>query len=110
MAVQVRRMQVSEARKLKQLLADAHLDNAALQELLSKKLVRPAACRRAVDYLMGLGMLSQRRACRLVGITDRWPVSSLNVETTGSFGERPEAVGGRVSAIWVRAAARDVEG
>ena len=29
-------MQVSEARKLKQLLADAHLDNAALQELLSK--------------------------------------------------------------------------
>ena len=29
-------MQVSEARKLKQLLADAHLDNAALKELLSK--------------------------------------------------------------------------
>ena len=29
-------LQVSEARKLKQLLADAHLDNAALKELLSK--------------------------------------------------------------------------
>ena len=29
-------MQVSEARKLKQLLADAHLDNAALKEPLSR--------------------------------------------------------------------------
>ena len=52
-------MDVSQARKLKvledenarlkRLLADAMLDNAVLKEVASKKLVRPAVRRRAVE-------------------------------------------------------------
>lgn len=37
---------------LKHLLADAVLDNAALNDLLGKKVVAPAAKRQAVAYLL----------------------------------------------------------
>src|SRR5215467_3459458 len=56
-------MDVSEAKrpkaleeenaKLKKLLADAMLDNAALKDLLGKKMVTPAACREAGAHLRG---------------------------------------------------------
>ncbi|MGH7186521.1 MAG: IS3 family transposase, partial [Pseudomonadota bacterium] len=57
-----------ENRKLKKLLAEAMLDNAALKDIANGKLLRPAARRRAVRHAMAAHGLGQRRACRLVGM------------------------------------------
>jgi len=54
-----------ENSKLKKLLADTMLDNAALKELPSK-LVRPAAKREAVALLRSLFEMSERRACTVI--------------------------------------------
>ena len=51
-----------ENRRMKKLLAESMLDNAA-----RKKRLRPAARRLAVNRLIEQHGLSQRRACRLVG-------------------------------------------
>ncbi|MDR4305388.1 IS3 family transposase [Chelatococcus sambhunathii] len=71
-------LDVSEARRLKgledengrlkRMLADAMLGNAALKDLLGKKVVAPAARREAVAYLAGAFEMSERRACRVVGV------------------------------------------
>jgi putative transposase len=70
-------MDVSEAKrlkaletengKLKRLLADAMLDNAALKKLLSKKMVTPAVKREAVAHFKSAHEMSERRACRIIG-------------------------------------------
>src|SRR4051812_48214093 len=69
-------MDVSEAKRLKQLedenaklkklLAEQMLDAAALRELLSKKVVWPAAKREAVAHLKAVLGLSGRRACTII--------------------------------------------
>ncbi|WP_156348068.1 IS3 family transposase [Sphingomonas sp. Leaf231] len=71
-------MDVSQARKLKvledenarlkRLLADAMLDNAVLKEGGSKKLVRPAARRKAVEHARQLFGISERRACTIFSV------------------------------------------
>jgi hypothetical protein len=60
--------------KLKRLLADAMLDQAALQDLLSKRterviplVVMPDARREAVAHLQTCHGMSERRACRVIG-------------------------------------------
>ena len=69
-------LEVSEAKRLKglegenaklKLLADAMLDNAALKDLLGKKMVTPAAKQEAVAHLRSAFDMSERRACRVVG-------------------------------------------
>ncbi|NKK82628.1 IS3 family transposase [Rhizobium leguminosarum] len=70
-------MEVSEAKrlktledentKLKRLLADAMLDNAALKDLFGKEVVTPAAKRKAVAHLMSHHEMSERRACKALG-------------------------------------------
>ncbi|NKL81342.1 IS3 family transposase [Rhizobium leguminosarum] len=70
-------MEVSEAKrlktledentKLKRLLADAMLDNAALKDLLGKEVVTPAAQRKAVAHLRNQHGMSERRACKAIG-------------------------------------------
>ncbi|WP_086022819.1 IS3 family transposase [Sinorhizobium sp. CCBAU 05631] len=70
-------MDVSEAKrlktledenaKLKRLLADAMLDNAALKDLFGKEVVTPAAKRSAVAHLMSQHGMSERRACKAIG-------------------------------------------
>ncbi|WP_148311852.1 IS3 family transposase [Bradyrhizobium japonicum] len=70
-------MDVSEAKrlraleeengKLKKLLAEQMLDAAALRELLSQKMVGPAAKRAAIAHLQAVMSLSERRACSIVG-------------------------------------------
>ncbi|TAZ66161.1 IS3 family transposase [Rhizobium ruizarguesonis] len=70
-------MEVSEAKrlkaledentKLKRLLADAMLDNAALKDLFGKEVVTPAAKRKAVAHLMNEHGMSERRACKAIG-------------------------------------------
>ncbi|MBY5495939.1 IS3 family transposase [Rhizobium leguminosarum] len=70
-------MDVSEAKrlktledentKLKRLLADAMLDNAALKDLFGKEVVTPAARRKAVAHLMDHHQMSERRACKAIG-------------------------------------------
>ncbi|MFZ1192197.1 MAG: IS3 family transposase, partial [Pseudolabrys sp.] len=57
----------SENVRLKKLLADAMLDNAALKDLLGKKMVTPAAKREAVAHLRSALDMSERRACRTIG-------------------------------------------
>ncbi|WP_156356984.1 IS3 family transposase [Sphingomonas sp. Leaf38] len=56
-----------ENARLKRLLADTMLDNAGLKDLLSKKLVTPAAKREAVAHLQTALGMSERRACAVVG-------------------------------------------
>ncbi|MGT2514556.1 IS3 family transposase [Sphingomonas panni] len=56
-----------ENARLKRLLADTMLDNAGLKDLLSKKLVTPAAKRQAVAHLQATLGMSERRACAVVG-------------------------------------------
>ncbi|WP_409322890.1 IS3 family transposase [Sphingomonas sp. BK069] len=56
-----------ENARLKRLLADTMLDNAGLKDLLSKKLVTPAAKRQAVAHLQATLGMSERRACSVVG-------------------------------------------
>ena len=61
-----------ENAKLKKLLAEQMLDLAALNELVSKKVVTPAVKREAVAHLRSLLGLSERRACRIAGADQRW--------------------------------------
>ena len=56
-----------ENARLKRLLADTMLDNAGLKDLLSKKMVTPAAKREAVAHLRTTLGMSERRACAVVG-------------------------------------------
>ncbi|MBQ0960429.1 IS3 family transposase [Ideonella sp. 4Y11] len=72
-------MDVSEARrlreleaenaKLKHLLAEAHLDLHALKSVLGGKKVAPQARREMIARLVQEHQLSERRACRLVGLS-----------------------------------------
>ncbi len=54
-----------ENSKLKRLLADAMLDNAALKRPCNKKLLTPDVKRKAVRHVMEAQGLSERRACRV---------------------------------------------
>ncbi|WP_375371942.1 IS3 family transposase [Bordetella holmesii] len=58
-----------ENNKLKKLLAESMLDKAALQDLLSRKVVSPQAKREAVRTLMTERSMGVTRACGLVGIS-----------------------------------------
>ncbi|WP_138069739.1 IS3 family transposase [Sulfitobacter sp. EhC04] len=57
-----------ENAKLKRLLADAMLDNVVLKDLPGKELTTPAERRAAALKAMREHDISQRRACRLVGV------------------------------------------
>ncbi|WP_156936936.1 IS3 family transposase [Bradyrhizobium sp. WSM2254] len=56
-----------ENTRLKRLLADAMLDNAALKDLGGKEMVTPAAKRKAVAHLRDAFGMSERRACKAIG-------------------------------------------
>ena len=56
-----------ENQRLKKLVADLSLDKHILQEVLSKSL-KPARLRELARWLMTVFQVSQRRACRLVGL------------------------------------------
>ncbi len=60
-----------ENRNLKTLVADLTLDKHILQEVLSKKGLKPAARRQFVSEIRQGHKLSEKRACGLIGIT-RW--------------------------------------
>jgi len=65
-----------ENRELKHVVADLTLDNRALKDVLSKKLVAPAGLRAAVRYVGVEYEMSERQACRLLGLgrsTHRYP-------------------------------------
>nr|WP_157275336.1 IS3 family transposase [Pelomonas sp. Root1444] len=70
-ASDARRLRELEAEnaKLKSLLADAHLDIHALKSVLGGKKIAPQAKREAVGRLINEHQLSERRACRLVGLS-----------------------------------------
>nr|WP_320179190.1 IS3 family transposase [Roseovarius pacificus] len=57
-----------ENARLKRLLADTMLDNAVLKDLLGKELTTPVERREAALRAMRDHDISQRRACRLVGV------------------------------------------
>ncbi|XBC62753.1 IS3 family transposase [Defluviimonas sp. SAOS-178_SWC] len=59
-----------ENAKLKRPLAESMLDQAALRDLLGRKLVTPAARREAVAILVESHEMRERRACNVIG-TDR---------------------------------------
>jgi putative transposase len=50
------------------MLADAMLDNVALKDLPGKKVVTPAAERKAGAHLMAVHGMSERRACKAIGM------------------------------------------
>ena len=57
-----------ENRKLKHVVEDLTLDNWALKDMLSKKLVARAGLRAAVSYVEVEYRMSERHACRLLGL------------------------------------------
>ncbi|WP_394358011.1 IS3 family transposase [Methylococcus mesophilus] len=59
----------TENARLKRLLAEAMLDNAALKEVVGRKLVSPQAKRVAVSHLMTKHQMGVTRACGLIGIS-----------------------------------------
>nr|WP_157359552.1 IS3 family transposase [Caldimonas brevitalea] len=59
----------AENAKLKKLLAEAHLDMHALKSVLGVKPLAPRAKREAVRKMVQEHQLSERRACRLVGLS-----------------------------------------
>jgi putative transposase len=61
---------LEENGRLKRMLADAMLDNAALKDLLGEKVATPATRREAATCLHQTFEMSGRRACRVIG-TDR---------------------------------------
>ncbi|MBU2486446.1 MAG: IS3 family transposase [Alphaproteobacteria bacterium] len=61
----------AENTKLKKLLAEQMMDVSTLKEMPGKKLLRPGARRRAVDWAMTQRGYRQRRACALAGIDPR---------------------------------------
>src|SRR5690606_17999969 len=71
-------MEVNEARRLKQLeeenrrleqlVANQALDIQMLKAVVRKKMVKPAAGRQAVGYLLRTFGVSERRACRVIGL------------------------------------------
>ncbi|MDJ0820302.1 MAG: IS3 family transposase [Paracoccaceae bacterium] len=66
-AKRLRELEVENA-KLKRIVADQMLDMTSMKELPGKKLVTPMAKRKAVGYLISEMGLSERRACRIVGL------------------------------------------
>ncbi|NOP99609.1 MULTISPECIES: IS3 family transposase [Mycobacteriaceae] len=54
--------------RLKKLLADAELEKDALREVAKGKILSPAAKRRAVDMLKDVLGMSERLACKAVGL------------------------------------------
>ncbi|MBD3771890.1 MAG: IS3 family transposase [Rhodobacterales bacterium] len=73
----------SENAKLKRLLADAMLDQAALKDLLGKKVLTPAAKREAVAHFQACHGMSERRACRVID-ADRKSVRYRSVRDDGA--------------------------
>ncbi|WP_282829542.1 IS3 family transposase [Pelomonas sp. V22] len=59
----------AENAKLKRLLAEAHLDIHALKDVFRRKALAPQARREAAARMIDLHHLSERRACRLVGLS-----------------------------------------
>jgi putative transposase len=57
-----------ENRKLKQLVADLTLDKTMLQEVLRKKVLKPAQRREVVQFLRVGFQTSERRACNALGM------------------------------------------
>ena len=78
---EVRRLKTLEHEngRLKRMLADAMLDNLALKDLLGK-VVTPAAHREAAAHPQSVHGMSERRACRVLGV-DR---SGVRYERRGS--------------------------
>ncbi|WP_439896908.1 IS3 family transposase [Chromobacterium haemolyticum] len=64
----------AENARLKKLLAEAHLDIEALKVAFGGKALAPQAKRQAISVMLSSGLaLSERRACRLVGLSrDAW--------------------------------------
>jgi putative transposase len=93
-----------ENARLKRLLADSMLDNAALKDLLSKKMVAPAVKREAVAHLRQVHEMSER----VPG--DRLPASDgpLPVPSHRRHGlaGAPAGAGPGTSALWLSQAPR----
>ncbi|MCA1458895.1 IS3 family transposase [Bradyrhizobium sp. BRP22] len=64
---EAKRLRTLEDARLKRLLADAMLDNAALKDLPGKEVVMPAGKRKAVAHLVDAHGMSERRACKAIG-------------------------------------------
>ncbi|MBD2760954.1 IS3 family transposase [Yimella sp. cx-573] len=84
---------------LKRLLAEAELEKAALKELAGGKLLGPGRRRAAVAHLIRTLQVSERMACRLVGLSRSAYRRPLNADTTAD----PD----RALREWLRAWAKD---
>ncbi|QDW16533.1 IS3 family transposase [Micrococcus sp. KBS0714] len=84
---------------LKRLLAEAELEKAALKELAGGKLLSPDRRRVAVDHLKGKLRVSERMACRLVGLSRSAYRRPLKGDTVAD----PD----RALREWLRAWAKD---
>ena len=78
------RQELEQHARLKRLLAEAELEKDALREVVTGKFLSPAAERRAVDVLKETLSMSQRLACKAVGLA-RFTYRRLPVAQTPPF-------------------------
>ncbi|WP_371685646.1 IS3 family transposase [Tropicimonas sp. IMCC6043] len=90
-AKRLRELEAENAR-LKRIVADQVLDMSAMKELLEKNIGRPIAKRKAVGFLMTKKGLSERRACRIVGL-------ARSVQQYQPVAKNDEAVVARMKAL-----------
>nr|WP_242500632.1 IS3 family transposase [Tropicimonas sp. IMCC6043] len=90
-AKRLRELEAENAR-LKRIVADQVLDMSAMKELLWKNIGRPIAKRKAVGFLMTKKGLSERRACRIVGL-------ARSVQQYQPVAKNDEAVVARMKAL-----------
>ena len=69
MSSDVRRLKQleEENRQLKKLVADLSLDKQMLQDVLSKKVLKPATKRETIHWLQAHYDISERRGCKVIG-------------------------------------------
>ncbi|MGB2833225.1 MAG: IS3 family transposase [Methylotenera sp.] len=82
-----------ENSELKKLLAEAHLDISALKVAFGVKPLTPQAKREGIRRILDTEMLSERRACSLVGLSrSSWRNPPQDDETTATLKERIKAL------------------
>ena len=101
-----------ENRRLKRMVADLSLDKQMLEDVIkqSKKLVTPAAKRRAAGHLLKTHRVSERRVCRLLKLHRSVAPIPIGQQKGRRGTQGPcEGVGGPVSTLRISVASPAAE-
>lgn len=89
--------------RLKRIVADLTLDRQILQEIVSKKAVKPSQKRRLARWAQEAYRISMRRAARVVGLFVEHPAVHQSKAAAGSASRASARAGGNACALWLSA-------